>query len=129
MKQSREKFMTLRSSGSSQQSMNDDGPIATFSLQTIGLLRFIQLRETGGYHAVLAAGAFEIFGLLFDSHFRPVSEADGIVTFLRRQCGGSLHEKSMVIATVSTCIAGWDHERAVSETDEKSWFSEDAADQ
>jgi hypothetical protein len=61
--------------------------------------------------------------LLFNSHFRSVSEDDGIVTFLSGQCGGGVHESNL-IATAGTCIAGW-AEQALNESDGKPWFFED----
>jgi hypothetical protein len=103
--------------------LDNNGAIATFSVRRIEQLRFIQLRQTELNHAgrhVLVVAAFDIFGLLFNSHFRPVSEDDGIVTFLSRQCDGSVRENNIVKATASTCIAGWDAQWALSESDEKS---------
>jgi hypothetical protein len=58
-----------------------------------------------------------------------VSKNDGIITFLSRQRGGSVHENTIAVARVSPCIAGWDVEWTLSGREEKSWFSEDIPDQ
>jgi hypothetical protein len=47
---------------------------------------------------VLAVGASDLFCLLFNSHFQPVSENDGVAAFLSQQCGDSVHENNIVIA-------------------------------
>jgi hypothetical protein len=112
--------------------LNHEGTIAILSLRRIEWLWFIQLRQTGFNRArrhVLAVGASDLFRLLFSSHFQSVSENDGIIAFLSRQCGRSVHENNIAIARLSACIAGWDAEPTLSERDEKSWFSEDVPDQ
>jgi hypothetical protein len=114
----------------SQPDLNNEEVIVIFSLRTIEQLWFVQLRQTESHHAgrqVMVVGALEVFGLLFKSHIRLVSEGDGIVVFESRQCGDRVHENSIVIA--SNCITRWDAGRALSNSDDTSWFSEDVSDQ
>jgi hypothetical protein len=73
--------------------------------------------------------AFELFGFLSDSYFRPVNGDDGIVAFLNRQSGWSVHANNIVIAAVSSSTAEGEPERALSDGDTKSWRSADTADQ
>jgi hypothetical protein len=65
-------------------------------------LSSIQLGQTGFNHVgrhVLSVGASDLFRLLFNSDFQSVSENDGIVAFLSQQCGGSIQENNIAIAS------------------------------